>query len=160
MTWIATAVIGVALLGLGFIAGWVFHRSRTEHGAPGDRLSIVLGVVFTVAALGVAADTVNLQTRFASHVNENMTAETEQLACNAAQNKALIAIADSRRETDLAAQRFDAALLAYLAAEAKAQGPILLPNPAYLNLVNATNDVANHRADMAKVYLDNPFPHC
>lgn len=150
--WIVIAILAVVVFGLGMFVSWAL-RSRPDVARP----QLLLGVFFTVVALVVVVDTVQLQVRFSKHVDENMVAQQDQLNCNQAQNNALIAIGNARRGVDEAALTYDQALQAFLQVPAAEREP---DNPLVINLVTALNWLVAARKVATKAYAENPFPVC
>lgn len=150
--WIVAVALGGCLFGLGMLTSWVL-RTRADIRRP----QLLLGVFFTVIALMVAADTVQLQVRFHEHVDEQMTAEQGQLECNQRQTDALVVTGRARRDVDVAALAYDRALQAFLAAPLSEREP---GDPAVVNLSTALDVLVAARRLSAQTYTDHPLPDC
>lgn len=150
--WLIVVLLAVGVFGLGMFTAWTLRTKRDL-----SRPDLFLGVFFALIALAVTADTIQLQVQFHEHVNQNMATEQADLACNQAQNNALINIGNARRGVDEAALTYDQALQAFLAIPVVQREP---NNPIVINLVTTLNWLVAARKVATKAYANNPFPHC
>ena len=136
--WLLAATIGAALFGLGGLTSWVLIRRREYDGA--QRANVILGVLFTVVALTVVADTVQLHVRFQGEVDCN-TKVLHNIATTTA----------SRRDVDTAAAKYDGAFEAWLNQPTEDTRRALLA---------ALAEVEQSRIGMIGVYDNTPLPAC
>lgn len=151
--WLIAALIGAALFALGMVAARIWH-SRAEGFDHGDRVSATLGIVFTVVALAVVADTVNLQVRFNRQVASNTRINQDQTLCTQEVLRVLAARSDERVKVDHAAQRLD--ILVEDAIDVYVAGG----TPDWPAVRQALADTAAARNEAARVYIASPVPRC
>lgn len=153
--WAVAAAIGIALFGLGWITAHTRAGCATERSIVGDRrMDVTLGVFFTVVALVVAADTVQLQVRFNRYVRG-------QIVCNTRLIDSEAAISEQRRVVDDVGTRYDLAVMAWIDAyESGGIEPGPPPEQVSLDLRAASKDLYASRLAMLEVYRKHALTRC
>ena len=113
---VAFVGIAVAIFVLGWVAAWVWVKSRgtDPSEALSRRISIGLSVFFAMVAILVAADVVYLQSRLNTYISQTLPRDKAQEACNTETIKVLTSWIDARNQRDAAMDARDDAAVTVL----------------------------------------------
>jgi heme/copper-type cytochrome/quinol oxidase subunit 2 len=150
--WIFVAFILIVTFGLGCIYARATLKKRGEDKMfTNAKANGVLAVFFTMIALVVAIDTIQLQVRFNKFTHDQYDCSTKSIRANNA-------ITLQREKVDQEAAEFDIAMQAWLTTIRN--GPVPEDNPIYLRVQKELADVSQARIEMVHIYADNPLPSC
>lgn len=150
--WLVAVVLGIAFFGLGAFTSWVW-RTRPDIARP----ELGLGVFFTILALIVVADTVQLQVRLNGYIQEAKTREDARCSCDQRQTDVLVKLSVARRNVDITALAYDQAVVAYLSVPVSNRES---NDPVVTHVRKTLDDLVQARKDSEQVFMDNPMPTC
>ena len=148
--------IAVAIFVLGWVAAWVWVKSKgtDPSEALSRRISIGLSVFFAMVAILVAADVVYLQSRLNTYIAETLPRDKAQEQCNTKTIEVLKSWIDSRIARDGAMDARDDAAVIVLSQQLAGQ-PINPQDIAAWRDAVATDRKVRAEAAVSRVALPN-----